>query len=109
MVADSENLSVLTIIVAFQRIHMLLITNTRPAPFLASFGKYFSIVNFKAVYLEFFFHYQMDIKDIAFNKHLYNSLGWFGYDSLHIISNSAGSLLVVFIAVLVFMLLFTIL
>lgn len=103
IVADTENLSIFAILTAFQRIFILLLTNTLPSPFLSSFGKYFSIVSFKAVYIDWLFKMQVDYIDIIFNTQIYKSLGWFGYETTNLLNNSAGSLTIICFAIFGYM------
>ena len=92
IIADIDSFCVLNIVTAMQRLYILFLINTRLAPFLATFGVQLGLVNFKTVYFEWIFLYQIDQADIAMNRQLYNSLGWFGYSSKNIIYNSAGAL-----------------
>ena len=39
----------------------------------------------------------IDDKNIAMNGHRYNALGWFGFDTTNIVSNSAGALSVILV------------
>lgn len=101
MLADVENLCVFVVLgTTMQRFYMLLLANSRPSQLLASFGWHFGVVSFKTVYFEYLFELLVDEADIAMNGHRYDALGWFGYDTTNIVSNSAGTLAVVLLSLL---------
>ena len=98
IMADVENLCVLVIIgTTMQRFFMLLLVNSRPSELLASFWTHFGVVSFKTVYFEYLFGLMVDDGDIAMNGHRYKALGWFGFDTTNIVSNSAGALSVILV------------
>jgi hypothetical protein len=103
IIADTDNICVLLLLTAFQRVFILFLINTRTSPFLASFAKHFAVVNFKAVYFDYIFKNWCELIDLAYSTQLYNSLGWFGYDTKALVYNSSGALSFIFIAILIYM------
>ena len=98
--ADVENLCMLVIIgTTMQRFFMLLLVNSRPSGLLASFWTHFGVVSFKTIYFKYLLGLMIDEVDIAMNGHRYNALGWFGFDTTNIVSNSAGALSVLFVLI----------
>lgn len=103
IIADIENICMLTIMTMMQRLYAIFLLNTRFAPFLATFVVQLGLVNFKTVYFEWLFLYQIKPGEIALTKHDYNSLGWFGYSSKNIIYNSAGALSFILLTLMVYL------
>ena len=102
LVADKENLcSIIIVVTTMQKIFMILLVNCRPSTLLASFWIYYGIVMFKVDYLNYLFKIQIDEADIAMSSHKYNSLGWFGFDTPYVISNSAGTLTILVLALFI--------
>ena len=100
MIADLENLWVIVILgTTMQRLFMILLTNWKPSELLASFWTHFGVVSFKTVYFEALLETMIDEGEIAMSGHYYNSLGWFGFDSAIIVSNSSGSLSLLLIVI----------
>ena len=100
ILADVENLCMLVIIgTTMQRFFMLLLVNSRPSGLLASFWTHFGVVSFKTIYFKYLLGLMIDEVDIAMNGHRYNALGWFGFDTTNIVSNSAGALSVLFVLI----------